>query len=63
MNSFLAIDKLTKALAGILAMLATVAVLGAPLALAEYYGQAGAADSQAAGSLACRPVPAIPRHT
>lgn len=54
MNSFAAIDKLTKSLAGVLAMLATFAVLGAPLTLAEYYAQASSADQMAASSLAGR---------
>lgn len=52
MNSFLAIDGLTKSLAGVLAMLATLVVLGAPLTLAEYYSESGSAEHVAAKTLA-----------
>ena len=63
MNSFLTINKLTKSLAGVLAMLATVVVLGAPLTIAEYYAQTGAADHLAAGALASQAVPALPQKS
>lgn len=42
MNTFLAINKLTKSLAGVIAMLATIALIGGPLTLAEYYATASA---------------------
>lgn len=63
MNSFLAINGFTKTLAGVLAMLATVVVLGAPLTLAEYYAETGAADHLDACALADKAEPAIRRNT
>lgn len=63
MNSFLKIDWLTKSLAGVVAMVATVVVLGAPLSLAEYYAQIGAADQMAAGGFASQTVPTFPRKS
>jgi len=63
MNSFLKIDKLTKSLAGVVAMVATVVVLGAPLTLAEYYAQTGSAHYMAAGSLASQEVPTFARKS
>jgi len=61
MNSLLAINKLTKSMAGVLAMLATAVVLGAPLTLAEYYAQTGCAELAAGGTLASRAVPLVAR--
>jgi len=61
MNSFPVINKLTKSLAGVLAMLATVVVLGAPLILAEYYAQTGSADHIGASTLASQSVPSMAR--
>ena len=61
MNSFLAINKPTKFLAGVLAMLATVVVLGAPLTLAEYYAQSGSAEHMGANTWASRSVPSLAR--
>lgn len=52
MDPFLKINRLTKSLAGVLAMLATVVVLGAPLTLAEYYAHSGSTDPMAASTLA-----------
>jgi len=63
MNSFLKIDKVTKSLAGVLAMVATVVVLGAPLTLAEYYAHSGSTDQMAAGSLASQTVATLPRKS
>jgi len=63
MNSFLKIDKLTKSLAGVVAMVATVVVLGAPLTLAEYYAHTGSADQMTAGSLASQTVSTLPRKS
>lgn len=63
MNSFAAINRLTKSLAGVLAMLATVVVLGAPLTLAEYYAQASSAEHVAASTLAGRADSAPLRHS
>ncbi|MCX7175270.1 MAG: hypothetical protein NT159_15390 [Proteobacteria bacterium] len=63
MNSFPAINKLTKSLAGVLAMLATVVVLGAPLTLAEYYAHTGSIEYIAANTLAGQAVSALPRNS
>ena len=63
MNSFLKIGRFTKSLAGVVAMIATVVVLGAPLSLAEYYAHTGAADHMAAGSFASQTVPTLPRNS
>lgn len=63
MSSFLKIDKLTKSLVGVVAMVATVVVLGAPLTLAEYYVHTGTADHMASGSFASQTVPTLPRKS
>lgn len=63
MNSFAAINRLTKSLAGVLAILATFVVLGAPLTLAEYYAQAGSADHMAASTLASQAGSGPLRHS
>ena len=64
MNSILATNKLHKSLAGVLAMLATVVVLGAPLTLAEYYAQTGgSADHVAANALASDMALTLPRNS
>ena len=63
MNSFLTINKLTKTLAGVLAMLATLVVIGAPLTLAEYYANTDAADYGNASSVATRAAPTISRKS
>lgn len=57
MKSFMKTDKFTKSLAGVVAVVATVVVLGAPLTLAEYYAHIGSADHMTAGSLASQAVP------
>lgn len=63
MNSFPTINRLTKSLAGVLAMLATVVVLGAPLTLAEYYADTGSTGYIAASTLAGQAVSALPRNS
>jgi len=63
MNSFLKINKLTKSLVGVLAMVATLVVLGAPLTLAEYYAHTGSAEHIAAGTLASQAVATLPRNS
>ncbi|MFA6310740.1 MAG: hypothetical protein WCV99_22670 [Sterolibacterium sp.] len=63
MNAYPAINKLTKSLAGVLAMLATVVVLGAPLTLAEYYAHAGSVTDPAVGTYASHAVPALSRNS
>lgn len=63
MNSFPAINGLTKTLAGVLAMLATAVVLGAPLTLAEYYAETGADEHLDACTLADKAEPTTRRNT
>lgn len=64
MNLILATNKFHKSLAGILAMLATVVVLGAPLTLAEYYAQTGgSADHVAASAMADEVALTLPRNS
>lgn len=63
MNAYPAINKLTKSLAGILAMLATVVVLGAPLTLAEYYAHSGPAADLAASTYASHAAPVLSRKS
>lgn len=44
MNPIPKTNKLAKSLAGVVAMIATVTLLGSPLILAEYYAETSAAD-------------------
>ena len=60
MNSFVKINRLTKSLAGVLAMIATVVALDAPLTLAEYYAHTGSAEHMAASTMASQAAPALP---
>ena len=63
MNSFLVVNKQMQWLATMVAMLATLVMLGVPLTLAEYYAENGTADHSAEGSLSCQPVQAVERNT
>jgi hypothetical protein len=63
MNSFLVVNKQTQSLAGIVAVAATLIVLGVPLTLAEYYAHNGSANHMAESALACQAVQAVQRKT
>lgn len=63
MSSVLTIGKLTKSLAGVLASIATVVVIGAPLTLAEYYAHTGSAGHTDASPMASRALAVLPRKS
>jgi len=63
MNSMLTLNKLTKSVAGLLAMLATVVVIGAPLTIAEYYVQTGSVETAATTAFANESASNLPKQS
>lgn len=63
MNAIPGLDKTTKTLAGVAAVMATVLLLGTPLGLAEYYARSYAADAAPAALATSSPAAATARHS
>lgn len=55
MNAMSIVSRQVRILAGVMAMLAALCVLGGSLSLAEHYAQAGVASQTTSGSLTGQP--------